>query len=93
MKFLQLIRWPNLLIVALTQFLLYQFILLPYFTAHQIEPALDFLHFSLLVITTVFIAAGGYVINDIVDIEIDKINKPEKSTVKNTISLHLARSI
>ncbi|MCD4730442.1 MAG: geranylgeranylglycerol-phosphate geranylgeranyltransferase, partial [Bacteroidales bacterium] len=35
-------------------------------------------------------AAGGYVINDIFDIEIDKINKPDKVLINKTISLSKA---
>jgi 4-hydroxybenzoate polyprenyltransferase len=39
----------------------------------------------LLIIATVFIAAGGYVLNDYFDIKIDLINKPEKQIIGNTI--------
>ena len=34
--------------------------------------------FTLLVITTLCIAAAGNIINDIYDIEADKVNKPKK---------------
>ena len=36
------------------------------------------LNFFLLVLTTVMIAAGGYIINDYFDLKIDPINKPDK---------------
>ncbi len=42
--------------------------------------------FSLLVFATVCIAAGGNVINDIQDVAIDKINKPNKVIVGKSIS-------
>ena len=41
---------------------------------------------GLLILTTMFIAASGYVINDIYDYEIDLINKPQKVIVGKQIS-------
>ncbi len=44
--------------------------------------------FFLLVISTLLIAAGGYIINDIEDVKIDKLNKPvKKQIVGRQISL------
>jgi len=48
--------------------------------------------FVLLVVSTLCIAAGGYIINDINDIEADKINKPKKTYVGNSISEELANN-
>lgn len=48
--------------------------------------ALSSFYFTLLVIATVFIAAAGNIINDIYDVEIDKINKPEKVIIGKIIS-------
>jgi len=42
------------------------------------------------VISTVLIAAGGYVINDIFDVEIDKINKPDKVLIDKLIPKSVA---
>lgn len=39
-----------------------------------------------MVIATMIVAAGGYIINDIYDYPIDKINKPEKTFINNLIS-------
>ena len=36
--------------------------------------------------TLIFIVAGGYIINDIYDLEIDKINKNNNQIIDNTIS-------
>lgn len=82
-RFLQLIRFQNLGIVALTQFLLQYIVLIPAFRNEGLSPALDHLHFALLVFTTMIIAASGYVINDLKDIEIDRINKPDKMILGN----------
>lgn len=85
--FLQLIRFPNLLIVVLTQLLIYFIVFVPNFSVANITPDLDLLHLSLLIFSTVCIAAGGYIINDILDLEIDQINKPEKTIIGNQISI------
>ena len=69
--FFRLVRWPNLIITALTMCLVHHCVLgLP-----------STLAFTLLVISMVLIQAGGYVINDIFDVEIDAINKPKKIIV------------
>ena len=85
--FLQLIRWQNLLMVALTMVLMRYAVLAPLIgkvgvilirgTGEEIPMSLQFpwYHFALLVIATVLITAGGYVINDYFDIKTDLINK------------------
>lgn len=83
---LRLIRLPNLLIVALTQFTIYYTVFSPVFKRYQIQSDLDFFHFCLLVLDTVLIAAGGYMINDIIDYPIDKINKPNRLIINKKIS-------
>jgi 4-hydroxybenzoate polyprenyltransferase len=81
MNFLRLIRFPNLIIVALTQYLLQYLILKPALSKIGIQPYLPNFPFFLLVLSTVFIAAGGYIVNDIVDLDIDKLNKPLKKQI------------
>lgn len=76
MNLLRLIRFPNLIIVALTQYLLHYLVIANALKAIQLEPYLPSFQFFLLTLSTVLIAAGGYIINDIEDVEIDKINKP-----------------
>jgi 4-hydroxybenzoate polyprenyltransferase len=85
MNFLRLIRFPNLFIVALTQCLLQYLILKPALATIGISPFLPDFHFFLLVLSTVLIAASGYVINDIEDIEIDKLNKSLKKQIVGRI--------
>jgi 4-hydroxybenzoate polyprenyltransferase len=87
--FLKLIRWPNLLIVALTMILMRYAVIQPILqkmSVHLYEspgiysvmdlkmPLFDFI---LLVLATVMITAGGYVINDYFDIKTDLINRGE----------------
>lgn len=82
MKYLQLTRPINLLLIALVQMLIKYSLFEPF----NAVTALSDLHFSLLVIATVSIAAGGNIINDIYDADIDRINKPKKVIVGKTIS-------
>ena len=84
--FFKLIRWKNLIMIALMQYLIKYALLLPFFESHGVITTLKPLGFAILVIATIFIATGGYVINDIYDIEIDKVNKPDKVIVGKHIS-------
>ncbi|MFK7933876.1 MAG: geranylgeranylglycerol-phosphate geranylgeranyltransferase [Saprospiraceae bacterium] len=84
--FLRLIRFPNLIIVAFTQFLIQYAVLVPTFTTANLLPALPPIQFSLFVFSTVIIAATGYIINDILDADIDKINQPERLIISKYLS-------
>ena len=91
--YFRLIRFPNLLIVGLTQGLLYYCVILPFFFEANIHTTLGSFNFLLLVITTMLIAAGGYIVNDIYDQDIDRINKPDHSIVGVSISETQARRL
>ena len=85
--FFKLIRWPNLVFIALTQllfkFFILQFVFKDPFGYENIKLTLPL--FYLLVFTSVCIAAAGYIINDYFDVNIDLINKPEKLIVDRYI--------
>ena len=51
-----------------------------------VEVALGYLDFSLLVIATICVAAGGNVINDLYDVPIDTINKPSQVIIGKHVS-------
>lgn len=93
MLFARLVRLPNLLIVVLTQYLLEYYILVPALQIADYQYVLDDVRFALLSLTTVLIAASGYVINDIEDHEIDQMNKPEKVILGKFISIKSAQII
>ena len=59
----------------------------------NIDLALANWQYALLVLSTVLIAAGGYVINDILDQQTDWENKPDKVIVGKTISESKAYNI
>jgi 4-hydroxybenzoate polyprenyltransferase len=84
--FFRLIRWPNLLIIALTQFLFYYCVMRPSYTASGWYPALGWGRLGLLDLSFICMGAAGYIINDYFDVNIDLINKPERLIVDKYIS-------
>ena len=98
--FFQLIRYPNLIFIALTQSLFYYRIIVPYFKNNvQSNQLLQETDFFLLLVASVLIAAAGYIINDYFDIQIDNVNKPERLILGKLIKrrwamlLHLVLSL
>ena len=87
MNYIKLIRPINLIIIATTMYL-FRICLVaasPY-KLFYVNPVLNNMEFLLLVFATLFIAAGGYVINDIFDVEIDLVNRPQKVIINKTVS-------
>jgi 4-hydroxybenzoate polyprenyltransferase len=78
MAYLKIIRPVNLLIIILTQVLFRFFIVETYFKLSPVNSGFNYPEFLILVLSTLFIAAGGYVINDLFDSKTDEVNKPEK---------------
>jgi len=87
--FLKLIRWQNLLIVIITQFLI-RYALVNTLAGNMLLEGmlegtphsyillqLSFIDFLTVVFATTCITAGGYVINDYFDIKTDLVNKGE----------------
>jgi 4-hydroxybenzoate polyprenyltransferase len=81
-SFLRLTRFWNLSIIALSQ----------YFTAYMLIGPGTLFDWKLLVLTisTVAIAAGGYIINDYYDVKIDLVNKPERVVIGQGITRRYA---
>lgn len=52
----------------------------------KLPHTLNDLQLIILILASVFIAAAGYIINDINDVEIDKINKPKKLYITKNFS-------
>lgn len=89
MKFLKLIRYKNLLMLAFMQVLFrYAFL-----KQQDIPLALADWQYALLVLSTVLLAAAGYVINNIYDVATDSINKPNDVVVGKGISETAAYNI
>lgn len=91
--FLKLVRFPNLLIIALTQYFIRYAVLLPFFSETKLAAGFSHLDFFLLVLSTVFIAAAGYVINDYFDTRTDRINRPESVVIDRSIKRRVAMAL
>lgn len=83
--FLRLVRWPNLVFIALTQFLFVYCIVKPVFSNSPVQPNVHGLNFVLISLSSILIAAAGYIINDYFDLNIDQVNKPDKLVVEKII--------
>jgi 4-hydroxybenzoate polyprenyltransferase len=82
MNYLKLIRYQNLLLLAFMQLIFrYGFLKL-----QNIPLALNDFQYVLLVLSTVLIAAAGYVINDIFDQETDYYNRPNTLIIGKSIT-------
>ncbi len=92
---LRLIRYKNLLIIILTQYLMRWSIIKPILEAYEFKLQFSELNFFFLVMATVFITAAGYVINDYFDTKTDMVNRPETVIVgklmkrRSAILLHV----
>jgi 4-hydroxybenzoate polyprenyltransferase len=83
--FFRLVRWPNLVFIVVTQCLFYYLVVIPVFNKNNSTPVLSPLLFWFLVLYSVLIAAAGYIINDYFDLNIDRVNKPDKLVVEKII--------
>ncbi|MGB0403407.1 MAG: geranylgeranylglycerol-phosphate geranylgeranyltransferase [Salibacteraceae bacterium] len=94
--FIKASRWQNMLMIALTMILtrvcvIYAFfdILTPGINV-PLNRGLSNLDFSLLVVSSMLIAAAGNMINDYFDLKIDRINKPNKIIIGRFIKRRIA---
>ncbi len=79
---IQLTRFWNLVIIGLAQYCAVAFLL----DIHKIGD----LRLFLLSVSTVLIAAGGYIINDYYDVKIDLINKPGRVVIGKSMARRYA---
>jgi 4-hydroxybenzoate polyprenyltransferase len=82
LPFLQLIRFKNLVFIAICQFFFYFFII----KNHATTCAFSNFSFIVIVIIAVAIAAAGNIINDYFDLKIDLVNKPNDVIIDRYIS-------
>lgn len=104
LNFLRLIRLPNLLMVALTQYVMRWLVIFPIldnfpikvgyiYHVYQLEMQLSEQNFFFLVLATLFLTAGGYVINDYIDRKSDMVNKPQRVVVGKYIKRRTAMAL
>lgn len=87
--FFKLIRVGNLLIIAITQICMKYLVFAPLNEYSGFTPAL----FSVSLLSTLLIAAAGYIINDYFDVKTDKINHPETVVVDVIIKRRWAMAL
>jgi 4-hydroxybenzoate polyprenyltransferase len=81
---ISLIRWPNLLLLGAVQLIVYGRLV------NAANAVMDAWGVSMLILTTMLIAAAGYTINDIEDVAIDQVNKPSRWIVGKHITVQQA---
>lgn len=99
MQILKLLRVKNLLIIVFTQYLMRYAVIFPMLESKGYVTQFSDFNFFLLVLTTVLLAAAGYVINDYFDTGTDLLNRPDTVVVgksitrRNAMTLHLVLNI
>lgn len=84
--YLRLLRVGNLAFMAILVFVMEKWVATPLLRLAQFSEQMPWWVLTLLIISTVLIAAGGYVINDYFDVKIDRINRPDDMVVTRHIS-------
>ncbi len=83
---MRLVRWSNLLFLAALVWVMEKWIAVPILNKAAFGEQVPWYILLLVILATVLIAAGGYVINDYFDVKIDRINRPDELIVTRTIS-------
>jgi 4-hydroxybenzoate polyprenyltransferase len=91
--FLKIVRIKNLLIVAITQYLMRFAIIEPILKIYNFSLQLREINFFVLVLSTVCLTAAGYVINDYFDTKTDSLNRPSRVIVGRLISRRTAMAL
>lgn len=81
-----MVRWSNLLFLAALVWVMEKWVAVPVLDAAAFGEQLPWYLLVLLMLATVLIAAGGYIINDYFDVKIDRINRPDELIVTRTVS-------
>lgn len=83
---MRLVRWSNLLFLAALVWLMEKWVATSILVKAAFGEQLPGYMLLLIILATVLIAAGGYVINDYFDVKIDRINRPDEVIVTRSIS-------
>ncbi len=83
---MRLVRWSNLLFLAALVWVMEKWVAVPILNKAAFGEQVPWYILLLVILATVLIAAGGYVINDYFDVKIDRINRPDELIVTRTIS-------
>lgn len=84
--YLQLLRIGNLAFLAILLYVMEKWVVVPLLHLEKFPEQMPWWILVLLIMSTICIAAGGYVINDYFDVKIDRINRPDDMVVTRVIS-------
>lgn len=84
--FFQLLRVGNLVFIAILLYVMEKWVATPLLHLARFQELMPWWILCLLILSTILIAAGGYVINDYFDVKIDRINRPDDLVVTRHIS-------
>lgn len=93
LNYLKLVRAKNLLIIVATQYLMRYAVIIPMLKSEGYMSQFSDLNFMFLVISTVCLAAAGYVINDYFDTKTDLLNRPDTVIVGKYINRRIAMNL
>ena len=88
---LHLIRYKNIIMIAVMMILIKLCAVDPVLSLYGLEPTFHWVDLAILALALCCVAAGGYAINDVYDIGTDSINRPETRIVGRTVSEQSAR--
>jgi 4-hydroxybenzoate polyprenyltransferase len=74
-------------------FMVRHYLIAPFLKAAHSPLQMSHFDFMMLVLSIVLLAAGGYIINDYYDAEIDKINRPDEVIVGRSIPMRTASNM
>lgn len=86
LSYLKLVRFPNLLMIGLVQYMTRFFVIRPLMLQYGIDLQMGSFDFALLVFSFMMLAAAGNIINDYYDRDIDAVNKPGRNMLLGKIS-------
>ncbi|MGM9745917.1 MAG: geranylgeranylglycerol-phosphate geranylgeranyltransferase [Paludibacteraceae bacterium] len=87
---LKLVRYKNLVFIIAIQWLMTACVIAPTLAMFHVPVHTTWWMQLLIIAATTLIAAGGYVVNDYFDLKIDRINRPDKVIVGNSIDKRTA---
>lgn len=81
----KLIRYKNLIFIIVIQLLMAKAIIMPTLAMFNLYTLTPLWMLLCVILATVLIAAGGYVINDYFDLKIDRLNRPDRVLIGTII--------
>ena len=88
--YLKLLRVGNLAFLAALLYVMEKWVAVPLLQIEKFQEQMPWWVLLLLILSTICVAAGGYVINDYFDVKIDRINRPDDLVVTRVISREAA---